>query len=100
MKSCSPNPLLATLALIAVLAACPEALQIFIRNQPNATQASAETAYRVLLDPKDGFQRRAQIDLKGVASVLAIRSKWAEQKRQFQPPGAYYDGGFYEQAIR
>ena len=26
-----------------------EALQIFIRNQPNATQASAETAYRVLL---------------------------------------------------
>ena len=76
------------------------ALQIFIRNQPNATQASAETAYRVLLDPKDGFQRRAQIDLKGVASVLAIRSKWAEQKKQFQPPGAYYDGSFYEQAVR
>jgi ABC-type nitrate/sulfonate/bicarbonate transport system substrate-binding protein len=77
-----------------------EALQIFIRNQPNATPASAETAYRVLLDPKDGFQRRAQIDLKGVASVLAIRSKWTEKKKQFQPPAAYYDGTFYEQAAR
>ena len=77
-----------------------EALQIFIRNQPNATQAAAETAYRVLLDPKDGFQRRAQIDLQGVAAVLAIRSKWAERKKQFQPPGAYYDASFYEQAVR
>lgn len=76
-----------------------EALQIFVRNQPNATQQSAETAYRVLLDPKDGFQRRAQIDLQGVANVLAIRTKWAEKKKPLAQPGAYYDATFYEQAV-
>lgn len=77
-----------------------EALQIFVRNQPNATPQSAETAYRVLLDPKDGFQRRAQIDLQGVATVLAIRTKWAEKKKPLAQPGAYYDPSFYEQALR
>jgi ABC-type nitrate/sulfonate/bicarbonate transport system substrate-binding protein len=77
-----------------------EALQIFLRNQPNATQQSAETAYRVLLDPKYGFQRRAQIDLQGVVTVLAIRTKWAEKKTPLAQPAAYYDPSFYEQALR
>ena len=93
MRIRGPRLPLATLALLAALTACSTA-------QSNATQAAAETAYRVLLDPKDGFQRRAQIDLQGVAAVLAIRSKWAERKKQFQPPGAYYDASFYEQAVR
>ena len=77
-----------------------EALQIFVRNQPEATMAAAETAYRVLLDPHDGFQRHARIDLQGVAAVLALRAKWAEPKKQFQRPAAYYDASFYNQAIR
>jgi hypothetical protein len=77
----------------------PTPNSVFQLTQPNATQQSAETAYRVLLDPKDGFQRRAQIDLQGVANVLAIRMKWAEKKKPLAQPGAYYDPSFYQQAV-
>src|SRR5881396_533227 len=36
-----------------------EAIAIFLKNLPNASPQAAQTAYRVLLSPKDGFQRKA-----------------------------------------
>jgi ABC-type nitrate/sulfonate/bicarbonate transport system substrate-binding protein len=77
-----------------------EALAIFMKNVPNSTQQQAETAYRILLDPKNGFQRRGQIDLAGVQTVISLREKWAEKPKKLQPPSAYYDDRFHREAMR
>ena len=77
-----------------------EAVAIFMKNLPNVPQAGAETAYRVLLDPKDGFTRKAAIDMDGVRTVLQLRSKWSESKRVLTDPARYYDGSFYAEALK
>ena len=77
-----------------------EAIAIFMKNLPNVPQAGADTAYRVLLDPKDGFTRKAAIDMDGVRTVLQLRSKWSESKRVLTDPAKYYDGSFHAEALR
>jgi ABC-type nitrate/sulfonate/bicarbonate transport system substrate-binding protein len=77
-----------------------EALAIFRKNLPNVSEQGAEAAYRVLLAPSGGFQKKAQIDLEGVRTVLAIRSKYAEPKKALADPGRYYDPSFYREASR
>ena len=77
-----------------------EALAIFRKNLPNVSEQGAEAAYRVLLAPRGGFQKKAQIDLEGVRTVLAIRSKYAEPKKTLADPAKYYDPSFYREALR
>jgi ABC-type nitrate/sulfonate/bicarbonate transport system substrate-binding protein len=77
-----------------------EALAIFRKNLPNVSEQGAEAAYRVLLAPNGGFQKKAQIDLEGVRTVLSIRSKYAEPKKALADPGRYYDPSFYREASR
>ena len=75
------------------------ALAIFRKNLPNAPPALAEAAHRVLLNPAEGFQRRVQIDMEGVRTVLQLRSKWSESRRVLTDPAKYYDGSFHSQAL-
>jgi ABC-type nitrate/sulfonate/bicarbonate transport system substrate-binding protein len=77
-----------------------EALAIFRKNLPNVSEQGAEAAYRVLLAPNDGFQKKAQIDLEGVRTVLTLRSKYAEPKKTLGDPAKYYDASFYREALR
>jgi len=77
-----------------------EALSILLKNLPNANAQAAETAYRVLLSPTDGFQKKAKIDLEGVKTVLALRSKYGQPRKSLSDPSPYYDASFYEAAIR
>ncbi len=77
-----------------------EALGIFLKNLPNANRQAAETSYRVLLDPKSGFERKARLDLEGVRTVLALRSKWSESRKPLIDPAKYYDPQYYNAAMR
>jgi ABC-type nitrate/sulfonate/bicarbonate transport system substrate-binding protein len=77
-----------------------EAIAIFRKNLPSMDEQAAQGAYRVLLSPRDGFQKKAQIDLEGVRTVLAIRSKYAEPKKTLADPARYYDDSFYREALR
>jgi ABC-type nitrate/sulfonate/bicarbonate transport system substrate-binding protein len=77
-----------------------EAIAIFRKNLPQATEQAANTAYGVLLSPKDGFQRKAQIDLKGVETVLRLRSKYGQPQKTLADPKRYYDESFYRAAMR
>jgi ABC-type nitrate/sulfonate/bicarbonate transport system substrate-binding protein len=77
-----------------------EALAIFMKNVPNATPALAETAHRVLLSPRDGFQRRGQIDFAGIQTVLALRSKYGKPQKTLSDPAKYYDPSYYDAALR
>src|SRR5215831_16702051 len=76
-----------------------EALAIFSKNLPNVPKDGVEAAYRILLDPKEGFERRAAIDLPGVQKVLELRAKWAEPKKTLGDPGKYYDSRYYDAAM-
>jgi ABC-type nitrate/sulfonate/bicarbonate transport system substrate-binding protein len=77
-----------------------EALAILMKNVPTMNRQGAETAYRVLLDPKDGFTRRARIDMEGVRTVLQLRTKWSTAKKPLADPAKYYDGRFYDEAMQ
>ena len=76
-----------------------EAIAIFAKNLPQAGRQTAETAYGVLLSPKDGFQKKAQIDLEGVKTVLELRSKYGRPQKLLTDPRTYYDSSFYDEAM-
>ena len=77
-----------------------EALAVLLRNLPNLGPGGAQTAYGILLSPKDGFQRKAKIDMEGVRTVLALRSKYGQPRKSLSDPSRYYDPSFYDAAMR
>jgi ABC-type nitrate/sulfonate/bicarbonate transport system substrate-binding protein len=77
-----------------------EAIAIFRKNLPQASEQAANAAYIVLLSPKDGFQKKAQIDLEGVRTVLQLRSKYGQPRKTLTDPNRYYDPSFYGAAMR
>jgi ABC-type nitrate/sulfonate/bicarbonate transport system substrate-binding protein len=77
-----------------------EAVAILRKNLPAMSEQAGQTAYAVLLHPRDGFQRKARIDLEGVRTVLRLRSKYAEPQKSLTDPARYYDDSFYRTAMR
>ena len=77
-----------------------EAVLIFRKTLPNVPEQGAQAAYGVLLAPTGGFQKKAQIDLEGVRTVLALRSKYGEPKKMLSDPARYYEESFYRAAMR
>ncbi len=75
------------------------AIAIFLKNLPQAGQPGAEASYRILLNPNEGFQKKALIDMDGVRTVLELRAKWSEAKKPLNDPAKYYDGSFYREAL-
>ncbi len=77
-----------------------DAIAIFLKNLPQANPQSAETVSRVLLSPTGGFQKKAQIDMPGVSTVLALRSKYGKPQKTLTDPRQYYDPSFYDAAMK
>jgi ABC-type nitrate/sulfonate/bicarbonate transport system substrate-binding protein len=77
-----------------------EAIAILRKNLPTMNDQAAQAAYAVLLHPTDGFQKKAQIDMAGVRTVLRLRSKYAEPKKTLTDPAKYYDDSFYRAAVQ
>jgi ABC-type nitrate/sulfonate/bicarbonate transport system substrate-binding protein len=77
-----------------------EAVAILRKNIPTMNEQAGHTAYGVLLHPRDGFQRKARIDLEGVRTVLELRSKYGQPQKTLTDPRRYYDESFYQAAMR
>jgi ABC-type nitrate/sulfonate/bicarbonate transport system substrate-binding protein len=77
-----------------------EALEIFAAHMNNASPRAAEQSYAVLLDPVNGFPRRAEIDLEGVRTVIDIRRAYAEPRRPLSDPQTYFDLSHHDRALR
>ncbi|MDB5795411.1 MAG: NMT1-like family protein [Noviherbaspirillum sp.] len=77
-----------------------EALKIFVARLPNATMQMAETSYAILLDPRTGMQRKAAFEKEGLQQVLNLRAKWGQPRKEMGEASRYYDGSFYERAMR
>jgi ABC-type nitrate/sulfonate/bicarbonate transport system substrate-binding protein len=76
-----------------------EALQILQKHLPGTKADIAEKSYRVLLDPINGFPKKAEIDVEGIKSVIEIRSQYAEPHKTLADPSRYYDLSYYKAAI-
>jgi ABC-type nitrate/sulfonate/bicarbonate transport system substrate-binding protein len=76
-----------------------EAIAILRKNLPQMSEQLAAQAYGELAPPK-GFTPKAKIDLEGVKRVLELRSRYGEPKKSLTDPAKYYDGKYYDAALR
>jgi ABC-type nitrate/sulfonate/bicarbonate transport system substrate-binding protein len=75
-----------------------EAIAILRKNLPNMNEELAAKSYAILAHPTRGFARRAELDVAGVNTVLALRSKYAQPPKQLTDPAKYYDLQYYAKA--
>ena len=73
------------------------ALAVF-RHNLESDEATAETAYRLLVDPVHGFEPHARLNEEGLRTVLRLREKYARPPKKLQPLSAYYDPRYYDAA--
>jgi ABC-type nitrate/sulfonate/bicarbonate transport system substrate-binding protein len=75
------------------------AVEILVRNVPGMTPELADASYTELLDPQDGFFKDCNIDIAGLNCVLALRSRYAEPKKELRDPLKYCDLAYYQRAL-
>jgi ABC-type nitrate/sulfonate/bicarbonate transport system substrate-binding protein len=75
-----------------------QAVAILRRNLPSMSEAMAEKSREILLHPTLGFTRDASLDLEGIRTILALRSEYAEPRRELGEPEKYYDLSYGERA--
>ena len=77
-----------------------EAVRILQENVPEMSPGLAGQSYAELLDPQGGFSPTGRVDLEGLRTVLALRSRYAEPPRTLTDPLKYYDPSYYDLAMR
>jgi ABC-type nitrate/sulfonate/bicarbonate transport system substrate-binding protein len=75
------------------------ALSTFV-GHAGSSASVADKSYGVMLDPRSGFARKAELDVDGVRTVLELRSRYAEPRKSLTDPDRYYDASFYRAATR
>lgn len=76
-----------------------EALEVLQKHLPGTTADIAEKSYRVLLNPVNGFPKKAQIDVAGVKTVMDIRAQYGTPHKSLTDPSRYYDLSYYQAAL-
>ncbi|HEY5000031.1 MAG TPA: ABC transporter substrate-binding protein [Usitatibacter sp.] len=77
-----------------------EAVAIYRKNIPQASEASANKAWEVLLTSPEGFQKKGKLDRAGIATVLKLRSEFGEPRKELSDPDKYVDESYYEKALK
>jgi len=77
-----------------------EAVAIYRRNVPQASEAGASKAYEVLLGGSEGFQRKAKLDLAGAKTVLELRGEYGRPAKKLADPARYIDESYYDRALK
>jgi ABC-type nitrate/sulfonate/bicarbonate transport system substrate-binding protein len=76
------------------------AVALLMRNVPTMSEKIAQQSCDLMLHPQSGFFSDVQLDAKGVAAVLALRSKLAEPARTLNDPSKYLDERYWRLAMR
>jgi ABC-type nitrate/sulfonate/bicarbonate transport system substrate-binding protein len=76
----------------------PVAKEILRSRIKGLDDKGAETIYTGLTTGKGGLARKAEINVAGVASVLSMRSTYAEPKKVLNDPQKYLDLTYYKKA--
>jgi ABC-type nitrate/sulfonate/bicarbonate transport system substrate-binding protein len=77
-----------------------EAVAIYRKLLPQASEASATKAWEVLLTGPEGFQKKGKLDLAGVETVLRLRSEFGRPQKNLTDPSKYFDESYYQKALR
>lgn len=75
-----------------------EAIALLRKNIKSLTPEVADASYKVLLDPATGLQRKAELDIAGLRTVLALRSDFGQPRKTLTDPMKYYDPTYYRKA--
>ena len=71
---------------------------ILKRNMPGMDMDGARAAMQIVLDPIRGIAGTDKIDDAGVATIMALRSKFGEPRKDLTDPARYIDLGYYNTA--
>jgi ABC-type nitrate/sulfonate/bicarbonate transport system substrate-binding protein len=72
---------------------------ILVANIRDMTPALAKQSYDLLVADKGGFTRDAALDLEGIRTVLALRSKYGVPQKTLADPAKYVDLTYYDKAF-
>src|SRR5919112_1206142 len=71
-----------------------DAISLLMARMKGMERPGAERAYQALLDPKEGIYRDLKVDREGVRTVLALRSKYGQPRKELADPGRYIDESY------
>jgi ABC-type nitrate/sulfonate/bicarbonate transport system substrate-binding protein len=73
---------------------------LLVANIRDMTPALAKRSYDLLLPQKGGIAADAALDIEGIRTVLALRSKYGTPPKTLTDPGKYIDESYYRAATR
>jgi ABC-type nitrate/sulfonate/bicarbonate transport system substrate-binding protein len=76
-----------------------EAIALLRKNIKGLTPELAQASYRALLDSATGLQRKAELDIAGLRTVLTLRSEYVQPRKTLADPMKYYDPSYYKKAL-
>jgi ABC-type nitrate/sulfonate/bicarbonate transport system substrate-binding protein len=77
-----------------------EAVAIYRKQIPQASEISATKAWEVLTQSGEGLQKRGRLDRAGMETVLRLRSEFGKPQKQLTDPMRYVDETYYIEAVR
>jgi ABC-type nitrate/sulfonate/bicarbonate transport system substrate-binding protein len=77
-----------------------EAVAIYRKHLPRASEADAHRAWQVLLASGEGLQKKGKLDLRGIETVLRLRSEFARPRKILDDPSKYVDESYYRKALQ
>jgi ABC-type nitrate/sulfonate/bicarbonate transport system substrate-binding protein len=76
------------------------AIDVLAKRGRGINAQQAEAIYNGLTSGKGGFNRKLAMNMDGVRTVLALRSRYAEPKLDLTDPSKYIDLSTYDEAMR
>lgn len=73
-------------------------LEVMKKRIKGVSDEDLSRLYDRLVGP-GGLNRRAAVNMKGVETVLRVRSRYGEPKKDMGPPSTYVDESFYKRAL-
>ena len=77
-----------------------EAVAIYRKYIPAASEASAGKAWEMLTQGSEGFAKRAKLDRAGMQTVLKLRSEFGRPQKALSDVDKYVDESYYLEAMR
>lgn len=77
-----------------------EAVAIYRKHIPAASEEGAGKAWDVMLASGEGFEKKAKIDRAGVQTVLSLRREFGRAGATLGDPGKYIDETYYDKALQ
>jgi ABC-type nitrate/sulfonate/bicarbonate transport system substrate-binding protein len=75
------------------------AIELLMKNTPNLPRATAEDIYRNSIGPGGTTSPLAALDVRGIKTVVDLRSAYGEPKKKLGDARQFYDLTFYKAAI-